>query len=119
MRTPQPVGRAALYLLLQRRCLASTTLTFSCDRAHIKLTPETLAKVAVLSQKDMKYEAYLGLLQIELVKLQHTIAVEGRKVAVIFEGRDAAGKGGVSASPSHAASVFPRRGDRTCFSIAG
>ena len=33
------------------------------------------------------------------MKLQQTILAEGRKVAVIFEGRDAAGKGGVSTCP--------------------
>ncbi len=34
-------------------------------------------------------------LQIELVKLQDWIQHKGLKVVVIFEGRDAAGKGGV------------------------
>ena len=41
------------------------------------------------------YEAELARLQIELVKLQEWIRQEGLKVVVIFEGRDAAGKGGV------------------------
>lgn len=40
------------------------------------------------------YEKKLGELQIELVKLQEWIVKEGLKVVVIFEGRDAAGKGG-------------------------
>jgi polyphosphate kinase 2 len=40
------------------------------------------------------YTAELARLQIELVKLQEWIRHEGLKVAVIFEGRDAAGKGG-------------------------
>jgi polyphosphate kinase len=40
------------------------------------------------------YEAELARLQIELVKLQEWIRHQGLKVAVIFEGRDAAGKGG-------------------------
>ena len=40
------------------------------------------------------YEKELTKLQIELVKLQEWIRVKGLKVAVIFEGRDAAGKGG-------------------------
>jgi len=34
-------------------------------------------------------------LQVELVKLQETVRTSGLKVVVIFEGRDAAGKGGV------------------------
>jgi len=41
------------------------------------------------------YEAELARLQIELVKLQEWIKQRGLKVVVIFEGRDAAGKGGV------------------------
>jgi polyphosphate kinase len=44
--------------------------------------------------KNKKYEAELAKLQIELVKLQEWIRIKGLKVVVIFEGRDAAGKGG-------------------------
>lgn len=40
------------------------------------------------------YESELVRLQIELVKLQSWIKKSGLKVVVIFEGRDAAGKGG-------------------------
>lgn len=40
------------------------------------------------------YEAELARLQIELVKLQEWIKAKGLRVVVIFEGRDAAGKGG-------------------------
>ncbi len=43
---------------------------------------------------NSRYEAELARLQIELVKLQEWIKVKGLKVVVIFEGRDAAGKGG-------------------------
>ncbi|MGG8498107.1 polyphosphate kinase 2 [Tenacibaculum sp. TC6] len=42
----------------------------------------------------ISYENELKLLQIELVKLQQWIAKNNKRVAVIFEGRDAAGKGG-------------------------
>ena len=41
------------------------------------------------------YQKELLRLQVELVKLQQWVKVKGLKVAVIFEGRDAAGKGGV------------------------
>lgn len=41
------------------------------------------------------YEKELAKLQVELVKLQEWIRNEGLKVVVVFEGRDAAGKGGV------------------------
>ncbi|MEM8717818.1 MAG: polyphosphate kinase 2 [Cyanobacteria bacterium P01_G01_bin.39] len=42
-----------------------------------------------------KYEKELAKLQIELVNLQRWVQHAGLKVVVIFEGRDAAGKGGV------------------------
>ncbi|MGI9413341.1 MAG: polyphosphate kinase 2 [Hyphomicrobiales bacterium] len=45
--------------------------------------------------KNKIYEARLAELQIELVKLQEWIKEKDLKVVVIFEGRDAAGKGGV------------------------
>ena len=41
------------------------------------------------------YEKELERLQVELVKLQEWIRHKGLKVVVLFEGRDAAGKGGV------------------------
>jgi polyphosphate kinase 2 (PPK2 family) len=44
--------------------------------------------------KSKFYEKELQRLQVELVKLQEWIKKEGLKVVVIFEGRDAAGKGG-------------------------
>jgi polyphosphate kinase 2 len=44
--------------------------------------------------KDCDYERELSRLQVELVKLQEWIRHEGLRVVVIFEGRDAAGKGG-------------------------
>ncbi|MEI2384196.1 polyphosphate kinase 2 [Breoghania sp. JC706] len=40
------------------------------------------------------YEKKLRALQIELVKAQRSVRADGRRIVVIFEGRDAAGKGG-------------------------
>ncbi len=48
--------------------------------------PEPLAKEPY--QKDMQN------LQVELVKLQHWARKTGTRIAILFEGRDAAGKGG-------------------------
>ena len=45
--------------------------------------------------KNKKYNEELKTLRVELVKLQEWVKKEGLKVAVLFEGRDAAGKGGV------------------------
>lgn len=51
------------------------------------------AKPKKLSDKE--YGQELRRLQIELVKLQEWIKFKGLKVIIIFEGRDAAGKGGI------------------------
>ena len=42
-----------------------------------------------------KYVEELAHLQVELIKLQEWVRLQGLRVAVVFEGRDAAGKGGV------------------------
>ena len=44
--------------------------------------------------KREPYETELARLQVELVKLQEWIRAQGLKVVALFEGRDAAGKGG-------------------------
>ena len=46
-------------------------------------------------RKKFKYVDELAHLQFELIKLQEWVRLYGLKVVVIFEGRDAAGKGGV------------------------
>ena len=59
-------------------------------------TPSPLSDPKVKKKERNKfYERELRRLHIELVKLQEWIKHDGRKVVVIFEGRDAAGKGGV------------------------
>ncbi len=42
----------------------------------------------------LRYEEDLALLQVELVKLQRWTEKHGKRIAILFEGRDAAGKGG-------------------------
>lgn len=44
--------------------------------------------------EDAAYEAAMKPLQIELVKLQSDLRATGRRMVAVFEGRDAAGKGG-------------------------
>lgn len=44
--------------------------------------------------RTLQYEEELERLQIEMVKLQQSVQTEGRRVVIICEGRDAAGKGG-------------------------
>jgi polyphosphate kinase 2 len=50
--------------------------------------------LATTTLKKKLYEKELARLQLELIKLQEWIKHAGLKVVVIFEGRDAAGKGG-------------------------
>ncbi len=47
-----------------------------------------------IKNSQLKYEIELKKLQIELMKLQNSMKVSGQRVLAIFEGRDAAGKGG-------------------------
>ena len=47
-----------------------------------------------VSKSQIKYEKELKKLQIELMKLQLSMKESGERILVIFEGRDAAGKGG-------------------------
>jgi polyphosphate kinase len=56
------------------------------DMEDVDVTPSKL--------KRKFYERELAELQLELVKLQHWIKHAGERVVLIFEGRDAAGKGG-------------------------
>jgi polyphosphate kinase 2 len=51
--------------------------------------------------QSKEYEDYLNKLGIELVKLQEWVKQKRLKVAVLFEGRDAAGKGGAIKSIVH------------------
>jgi len=45
--------------------------------------------------KRVKFEKELAKLHVELVKLQEWVKRSGTKIVILFEGRDAAGKGGV------------------------
>jgi polyphosphate kinase len=58
-----------------------------------RLGPDAYNQSGRLRRKP--YEQELERLQVELVKLQHWIKETGYRVVVVFEGRDAAGKGGV------------------------
>jgi polyphosphate kinase 2 len=44
--------------------------------------------------KKSEYEKQKALLQVELLKVQRWVKESGKKVVILFEGRDAAGKGG-------------------------
>ncbi|HEY5571925.1 MAG TPA: polyphosphate kinase 2 [Anaerolineales bacterium] len=60
--------------------------------AKVEQAQEPPSKKKISKQR---YEEELARLQVELVKLQEWIKEKGLRVVVLFEGRDAAGKGGV------------------------
>ena len=80
------------------------------DNKEFPINDDSLAEIStrrdlidLLKNKDIRfenslntlsYEKELVQLQIELVKLQQWIKINKKRVAIIFEGRDASGKGG-------------------------
>jgi len=61
----------------------------------VKAQKQKSQKIATWTKKEtLEYEKELKTLQIELLKMQNYIKETGQKVLMIFEGRDAAGKGG-------------------------
>lgn len=100
--TPASGGRNAL---TEEEKIVGKTL-----KKSVALTEEELAAVnsrkgllQLLTTKNvnvgkalvkLRYEQELQKLQVELVKLQRDVQINERRVAIIFEGRDAAGKGG-------------------------
>lgn len=80
------------------------------EEPAVRLTEEDLAKVntrdgliRLLRSRDvrvnpvlkaLRYQQELLQLQVELVKLQRWVQDKGQRIAIVFEGRDASGKGG-------------------------
>jgi polyphosphate kinase 2 len=56
---------------------------------------QSKAPAEKLKMKNKEYEAELFKLQVELVKLQDWVKKTGARIVILFEGRDAAGKGGI------------------------
>src|SRR6266511_3514468 len=71
------------------------------DKSEVMPMSMTLQTISSIPPEDQfpinkkTYENELARLQEELIKLQEWIRFKNLKVVVIFEGRDAAGKGGV------------------------
>jgi len=66
------------------------------DEVQEEKTPHTEPEPKPKTSLDKKtYEKELRKLEIELVKLQEWVKARGLKLVILFEGRDAAGKGGV------------------------
>lgn len=89
---------------------SGTARRISIKNSKSKLAPEDLERIntnrglmKMLKSKniklksvvsELKYEEELVELQVELVKLQRWAQKTGKRIAILFEGRDAAGKGG-------------------------
>eukprot|EP01029_Cantina_marsupialis_P031047 TRINITY_DN8718_c0_g1_i6.p1 TRINITY_DN8718_c0_g1~~TRINITY_DN8718_c0_g1_i6.p1 ORF type:complete len:179 (-),score=37.89 TRINITY_DN8718_c0_g1_i6:48-584(-) len=72
--------------------LKHKTENYSRER---KILQEKGKKVQIWVKKEtLEYEKELTKLQIELLKFQNHVKDKGLKVLMLFEGRDAAGKGG-------------------------
>lgn len=69
----------------QKKFAPKTVLSRERKKTHV---------LVEMRKSDISYEEEMLSLQIELVKLQKYIQLNGKKVLIIFEGRDAAGKWG-------------------------
>jgi polyphosphate kinase 2 len=67
----------------------------SIPPVHTKDSPDEAAAESRAKMSRKEFEKELVALQVELVKMQEWVKASGAKVCVIFEGRDAAGKGGI------------------------
>jgi polyphosphate kinase 2 len=66
----------------------------SCDGSPPEPTRLSCAPATLQKLDRRLYEKELARLQVELVKMQYWVKAEGFRLIVLFEGRDAAGKGG-------------------------
>ena len=78
---------------MEKKLTAADFLSVKNRDELIALTQEKNINIAKYLE-NLEYEKELRRLQVELVNLQRWIAKNNRRVAVIFEGRDASGKGG-------------------------
>jgi polyphosphate kinase len=107
---PFPGKKRAAPTLASHGGNGSQTGKFAIRQAGVVITEEDLSRVnskagliELLRERRIKlkgvlevlrYDDELEALQIELVKLQRWVQKDGRRIAILLEGRDAAGKGG-------------------------
>jgi polyphosphate kinase 2 len=94
---PNRVGKGTLVKTTEKDSptydKVKTSAAVSSKKADPTALPATTSKPLRLG-KDCDYNHELARLQIELVKLHEWIRHKGLRVVILFEGRDAAGKGG-------------------------
>lgn len=85
-------------------------MRYNFSQKDLKLLNSNLAIKLMLSQDEIdpkralryvKYEREVEKMQVDLIKLQHWVINNNKRVCVIFEGRDAAGKGGAIRRITH------------------
>ncbi len=85
--------------------MVSAMTRFHCTQTSESILPQTAAEkyeVAAFHNVDYgTYRAELRELRVQLLLLQEWIAAEGERVAIVLEGRDAAGKGSTAAGITH------------------
>lgn len=85
--------------------------SYMFSEKDLKLLNTNRATKVLLSQGDninpekvlryVRYEKTLEDLQVELIKMQHWIIKNNQRLCILFEGRDAAGKGGAIRRVTH------------------
>lgn len=85
-------------------------MRYNFSNKELKLLNSNLAMKMMLQSEEVEpkkvlrfvnYEKEVEKLQVELIKLQHWVINQKKRVVVIFEGRDAAGKGGAIRRINH------------------
>ena len=88
----------------------------STEEIELEIEDRSLDPFGILSEDErgerQRYFRHLFQLQCELVKLQDWVAHTRHKVVIVFEGRDAAGKGGIIKR------ITQRLNPRVCRTIA-
>jgi polyphosphate kinase 2 len=92
MRTGEPLNELAAQLGYRIRPGKKGPELVQRDGKVAETWREDFPYASRLSRR--KYEKAKGALQIELLKLQHHMKDTGGRLVIVFEGRDAAGKGG-------------------------
>ena len=85
-------------------------MNYNFNSKDLKLLNSNLAIKMMLKQNEVdpkrvlryvKYEREVEKMQVDLIKLQHWVINENKRLCIIFEGRDAAGKGGAIRRITH------------------
>src|SRR5258705_10923658 len=90
-----PLGRADREPIMPPKSPKKARTTNGKDPAAVSAPAAAIPNGPLPKLKSKPYEKELRRRQIELVKLQEWVKREGLRVLVLFEGPDAAGKGGV------------------------